>query len=272
MEKIKKANLEKYFDHNRRSWNELTLLHSKSDFYDLENFKRGKTSLNHIELKELGDVKDKRLLHLQCHFGLDTLSFARMGANVTGIDISDESIKLANKLALELKLPSTFIQSNIFNIEKKITGNFDIIFTSYGAINWLYDLKPWAKLISKFLKNGGIFYIVEFHPFIYTLNENLNITEHYFNRSKIITNLEESYTDNSSVSDKLLKHYEWHHSIGDVINSLIKNGLQIAFLNEFPYQVYNCFKNMIEIDTGKWVFKKYKDKIPYLFSIKAKKI
>ncbi len=259
------------FENNRESWNELTPLHVDSDFYNLKNFKKGKTSLNHIEVEEIGDVKGKKLLHLQCHFGMDTLSFARLGADVTGIDISDESIKVAIELSEELSIPARFLRSNVYKIDKIIDERFDIIYTSYGAINWLDDLDKWAKTINHFLKPGGIFYMVEFHPFIYTLNEEHKIDEYYFKTKQIETIVEESYTDNSTISKKTLKHVEWHHSLSEVLNSLIKNGIEIELFNEFPYQVYNCFKDMIEIEKGKWVFKKYKDKIPYMFSIRANK-
>ncbi len=257
------------FENNRESWNELTSLHVKSDFYNLKRFKKGNTSLNHIELDEIGEVKGKKLLHLQCHFGMDTLSFARLGAIVTGIDISDESIKVATELSEELALPARFFRSNVYEIGKVLDERFDIIYTSYGAINWLNDLDKWAKIINHYLKPGGIFYMVEFHPFIYTLNEELQIKEYYFKTKPIETRVNRTYTENSQVSKKNLKHVEWHHSLSEVLNSLITNGLQIDLFNEFPYQVYNCFRNMIEIEKGKWVFEKYKDKIPYMFSIKA---
>lgn len=259
------------FDHNRASWNELTSIHVDSDFYDVVGFRNGKSSLNSIELTEIGDVKGKKILHLQCHFGLDTLSFARLGANVTGIDISDESIKMAQKLSDELSIPAKFIRSNIYEINNIVEDNFDIIYTSYGALNWLDDLNKWADIINRFLKPGGVFYMVEFHPFIYSLKEDLEIGESYFKTSKIETSVEGTYTDGSKDVKRNLKNIEWHHSLSEVLNSLIDNNLRIEFFNEFPYQVYNCFKNMIEIDNGKWVFEKYRDKIPYMYSIKATK-
>jgi ubiquinone/menaquinone biosynthesis C-methylase UbiE len=261
------------FEHNRESWNELTSLHVKSDFYDLKNFKNGNTSLNHIEIEEIGDeVKGKKLLHLQCHFGMDTLSFARMGADVIGIDISDESIKVAIELSEELSLPAKFYRSNVYEIDKVLDEKFDIIYTAYGAINWLDDLDKWANIISRYLKPDGIFYMVEFHPFIYTLNENSEISDSYFKSKPLETVVEKSYTDKSEVSKKNLKHTEWHHSLSEVLNSLISNGLKIEFLNEFPFQVYNCFPNLTENEKGKWVSDKYGDKIPHMYSVKARKI
>jgi len=260
------------FEHNRESWNEVTPLHAESSFYDVDSFKKGKTSLNHIEIEELGNIKGKKILHLQCHFGMDTLSLARQGAEVVGVDISDASIQKATELSNELKIPAKFIRSNVYDIENILDDTFDIIYTSYGAINWLNDLDKWAKIISRYLKPNGIFYMVEFHPLIYTLNDNSEIFHSYFQSQQIETVAEKSYTDKSEVSSKDLKYIEWNHSLGEVINSLIKNGLNIEFLNEFPYQVYNCFPNLTEKEKGKWVSNKYGDKIPHMYSIRAMKI
>ncbi len=269
--KNKKINMGS-FEHNRESWNELTTLHANSIFYDIDSFKKGKTSLNHIEIKELGDIKGKKLLHLQCHFGMDTLSLARQGAEVVGVDISDISIQKATELSNELKLSARFVRSNIYDIESVLNETFDIVYTSYGAINWLNDLDKWAKIISRYLKPNGIFYMVEFHPFIYTLNNNSEISDSYFKSQALETAVEKSYTDRSKVSNENLKHVEWHHSLSEVLNSLITNGLKIEFLNEFPYQVYNCFPNLTENEKGRWVSDKYGGKIPHMYSVKAKKI
>ncbi len=259
------------FEQNRESWNEITSLHVESEFYNVEAFRQGQSSLNDIELDEIGDVKGKKLLHLQCHFGLDTLSFARMGADVTGIDISDESIKTATALSQELNIPARFIRSNIYDIDQVLDQQFDVIYTSYGALNWLNDLGKWAELINRFLKPGGTFYMVEFHPFIYTLNDDLQFSESYFKTKAMESVVDASYTDNSETGKTSLKHIEWHHSLSEVLNSLIKNGFQIELLNEFPYQVYNCFENMKEIETGKWVFNGPEDTIPYMYSVRALK-
>lgn len=260
------------FEHNRESWNEATAMHTTSEFYDVDGFKNGNTSLNHIEIQELGDVKGKKILHLQCHFGMDTLSWARQGADVVGVDISDASIQMANELANDLNIPATFIRSNIYDIEDVLDDTFDIVYTSYGAINWLNDLDKWAKLIRRYLKPNGMFYMVEFHPFMYSLNENSEITHSYFQSKPIETSAEKTYTDDSKVTSKDLKYVEWNHSMGEILNCFITNGLRIEFLNEFPYQVYNCFPNLTENEKGKWVSKKYGDKVPHMYSLKATKI
>jgi len=164
---------EKYFEANAKRWNEVVDIHAKSKFYDLEGFKLGKNSLLPIEIKELGDVKGKSLLHLQCHFGLDTISWAHLGAKATGVDFSENGIKKAKELSKELKIPANFIQTNIYDLPKHISEQYDIVFTSYGVLCWLPDLEKWAEIIDLCLKPGGIFYIIESHPLSDMIDESI---------------------------------------------------------------------------------------------------
>ncbi|MFW9973572.1 MAG: class I SAM-dependent methyltransferase, partial [Candidatus Odinarchaeota archaeon] len=138
-------NNHKFFETNLKRWNELVELNAKSRLYDLEGFKSGNSSLLRIELEELGNVMGKSLLHLQCHFGMDTLSWARLGAYVTGVDFSDKAINLARDLSKELNIPARFIQANLYDIPNILHEQFDIVFTSYGTICWLPNLAKWAQ-------------------------------------------------------------------------------------------------------------------------------
>jgi len=158
---------DKYFNTNRETWNKKVAIHSKSDMYGMKAFKEGKSSLMKYELHSLPNLAGKSLLHLQCHFGQDTLSFARMGAKATGIDLSDEGIKLAKSLNEELSLDATFHCCNVYDVNAHVTETFDVVFTSYGVIGWLPDLTKWAEIIASRLKDGGIFYMVEFHPIVW---------------------------------------------------------------------------------------------------------
>ena len=126
--------MDEYLKKNRELWNEITPIHARSAFYDVEGFKKGRSTLDSIELEELGDVSGKSLLHLQCHFGLDTLSWARRGAKVTGVDFSDEAITQARSLSEETSIKANFICSNIYDLPDVIEDQFDIIFTSYGIL------------------------------------------------------------------------------------------------------------------------------------------
>ena len=149
-------NKNKEFEVNRNTWNQKVAIHATSDFYGMEDFKKGKSSLNSFELEALGDVSGKSLLHLQCHFGQDTLSWSKLGASCTGIDLSDEAITLAEKLASELDLNAKFVCCNVLDTSKYVSETFDIVFTSYGTIGWLPDLNPWAEMIAERLKPGGV--------------------------------------------------------------------------------------------------------------------
>jgi len=260
----------KYFDANKNLWNKRVEIHKNSDLYDVEEFKKGKTSLQDIELEELGDVKGKSMLHLQCHFGLDTLSWARLGAKVTGIDFSEEAIKLAKSLNNELNLDAKFICSNIYDIEKHLDEKFDIVFTSYGTIGWLNNLNEWGRLIAKYLKPGGIFYIVDFHNVLWMFDEEFKKLKHsyFFEEEPIAEENEGTYADKNAKIKQI--EYGWNHPLSEVINSLISNGLQIEFLHEFPYSVYDVFPNTVKGEDGWWRLKGYENIIPMMFSIKAK--
>ncbi|TFG16186.1 MAG: class I SAM-dependent methyltransferase [Promethearchaeota archaeon] len=264
-----------YFDANLKRWNELVDINAKSKFYDLEGFKAGKTSLLSIEREELTEVKGKTLLHLQCHFGMDTLSWAREGAIVTGIDFSENAITLARTLSEELEIPASFVHSNIYDLPNVLDNKFDIVFTSYGVIGWLPDLYKWAEIIDNFLKAGGIFYIIENHPFGNLIDEKhkneFNIGYDYFNEGKPYRFDEVgSYVDtNAMIKNKTT--YDWFHPIGDIINALLQVNFKLLFLHEFPFSFFQIHPDMKRKEDGYWEFQTFKHSIPMMFSLKAKK-
>ena len=267
-----------YFDENKASWNKRTAVHKDSAFYDLDSFKKGKSSLNKIELEELGDVNGKTILHLQCHFGMDTMSCARQGALVTGVDISDDAIKLAKEINEELKLNAKFICANVYDLPdaEKVPAlegfreAFDIVFTSYGTIGWLPNLDKWAEVVAYFLKPGGIFYIVDFHPVLWMMDEHFEkVKYNYFNTEVITEEVSGTYSDRDAPI-KSIEH-GWNHPFSEIITSLLKQNLQIQLFNEFSYSPYNCFNNMEQGDDGMWRIKGMNEKMPMLYSIKAVK-
>jgi len=153
-----------YYDTNKARWNELVGLHAKSEEYDLEGFIAGRNSLHRVELDILGDIAGKSLLHLQCHFGLDTLSWARLGAKVTGVDFSESAIELARQIAARIGVDAEFICSNVYDLPEVHEGEYDIVFTSVGVLCWLQDIRGWGRIIARYLKPGGVFLLVESHP------------------------------------------------------------------------------------------------------------
>jgi ubiquinone/menaquinone biosynthesis C-methylase UbiE len=191
--------MENYLDINRKLWNAKVDSHLKSDFYFVDEFVKGRTSLNSIELELLGDIKDQEILHLQCHFGQDSISLSRLGAKVTGVDLSDEAISAAKNLAKKCETDTKFIVSDVYELPNILEKKFDIVYTTYGTIGWLPDLKKWAKVISTFLKPGGKLIFVEFHPFIWMFNDDFTeIKYDYFQGEPIIETSEGTYADQSA--------------------------------------------------------------------------
>ena len=245
-----------------------TQYHISSRFYEMENFIKGKTSLNEIELDLLGNIEGKSILHLQCHFGQDTISLARMGAHVTGIDFSDKAIAEAKLLAKQTNVEAKFICCDIYDLPVYLNEKFDIVFTSYGTIGWLPDLDKWAKIISRFLRDEGILIFVEFHPVVWMFDNNFEkIGYNYFNTESI------EETENGTYADKdapiTTETISWNHSLSEVINSLLYNNMNLSSFDEYNYSPYNCFNETIEFETGKFRIKHLEDKIPMLYAIKA---
>ncbi|MBW8687191.1 class I SAM-dependent methyltransferase [Chitinophaga sp. B61] len=241
----------------------------KSAFYDLAAFKAGKTSLNEIELEELGDVSGKKLLHLQCHFGMDTISWAKRGAETTGLDFSDKAIDAAKELAVEMGVNSQFVCSNVYDAGQHLSEKFDIVFTSYGTIGWLPDLNRWAAVIAERLKPGGVFYMVDFHPVVWMFDDTFSYFKYsYFNTGLPIEE-ENSGTYADRDADLRDKEYGWNHSLSDILNALIKAGLNIRLFNEHATSPYECFSNMVQTGPSSYQIAKMEDKLPMLYSIKA---
>ncbi len=259
-----------YIEINRQSWNNRTDAHMKSEFYDLDGFLNGNTSLNDIELDLLGNIKGKTILHLQCHFGQDTISLSRLGAVVTGIDLSDKAIDSAKQIAKDTNSSARFICCDIYDLSNHLDEKFDIVFTSYGTIGWLPDLDKWAKIISQFLKPNGQFVFVEFHPVIWMFDDDFEkIGYRYFNSGAILETKNGTYADKKA--DITQTSVSWNHGLSEVINNLISNGLEINSLDEFDYSPYNCFNKTIEIEPKKYRIEHLDDKIPMVYSIVAKK-
>ena len=261
--------MNEFISNNKTLWNAWTTINSKSTFYNLAGFKAGISSLKKIELQELSDVKNKSLLHLQCHFGLDSLSWAKEGAAVTGVDLSDVAITLAKELSSELNIPAEFICADILELPKVLNKKFDIVFTSYGVLCWLSNLNKWADIVANFLKPNGTFYIVEFHPFTNMFNKDWSGIEdkYFYDENPIRLEQMGSYADKNTNSSHV--SYEWPHTIAEVITSLRQAGIIIDFLHEFPYSSYNCFPSLEETGVDEFTLKDKKNMIPLMYSIKG---
>jgi len=257
-----------YIEINRKLWNNKTNIHYTSEFYDVASFLKGKDSLNSIELDLLGNIHDKRILHLQCHFGQDTISLSRHGACVTGVDFSDNAILKAKELAQKAGTTTSFIESDIYSLKEKITEKFDIVFTSYGVIGWLPCMTKWAEIVQHFLKPGGVFIMVEFHPVVWMFSYDFKSVEfNYMDSNPIVENLEGTYTDrNADINDTSIA---WNHGLCTVMNSLIHAGITIVDFQEYNYSPYNCFNKTVKVEERKYQIQGLENKLPMVYSIKG---
>lgn len=271
--------MDDYTKYNLDWWNEASQVHAQGEGYLMKEFKQGLNKLHLLDREEVGVVTGKKLLHLQCHFGMDTLSWARLGAQVTGVDFADKAIAIAKDLSQELHLDATFICSDIYHVQDILNaaGQFDIVYTSYGAICWLPDLQPWGQIIAHYLKPDGFFYIAEGHPFMWAIDErapepDLKVGYPYFSREPIRDEEPGTYAE----KEARLEHtttYAWNHTLSEIFGSLLSAGLTIDFFHEHPFCAWECLPDMEE---GPDRFMRFKDEkkremLPLMFSLKATK-
>lgn len=258
------------FELNRALWNARTKHHVGSRFYDVEGFLAGKNPLSAKELELLGDVTGKKLLHLQCHFGQDTLALARMGAEVTGLDLSDEAIAEAWKLATHMGLHAEFIRANVLDFQPPLEGKFDIVFTSYGVLGWLPELGGWAHNIARYLKPGGKLVLVEFHPAVWMFdNDFTHVAWSYFNRQLIEEVESGTYADPSAAIH--LRSHTWNHGIGETITALLHAGLSLQRFEELDGSPHNCFAGTEQGPDGLFRITGLQGKLPMVYALEARR-
>ncbi|HKV85808.1 MAG TPA: class I SAM-dependent methyltransferase [Ktedonobacterales bacterium] len=264
------------FQTNKALWNELTAIHASGEVYRMTDFKAGVKQLDPIVRAEVGDVAGKSLLHLQCHFGMDSLMWARLGARVTGIDMSDAAIALARRLSDEIGVAATFVESNLYDLPRALDGEFDIVYTSWGALLWLADLSSWARIVARFLAPDGFFYIAEGHPFIQVFYEeddatDLRVHYNYFHEDQpVYFPPGHDYADQTQ--QVASPGYLWRHSVGDILNALIGAGLKIAYFHEHEVIPWKAFPFMVkEENSNYWRLPPEYPPFPLSFSLMATK-
>ncbi len=204
---------------NRALWDEWAEINARSAFYDLEEFKRGGVRIRDYEIEEVGPVRGKTLLHLQCHFGIDSLSWARLGAKVTGVDFSERAIELATGVAAELGIDASFIRSNLYDLPQHVDGEFDIVYTSRGVLCWLPRVRPWADVVARFVGPGGSFYVTEAHPILWAYEDDFTLKFPYWEREEPSSfDIHGSYAD-PAAEVKTEKDFEWNHSLGEIVTA-----------------------------------------------------
>ncbi len=261
-----------YFNQNMQCWDDRVPIHVKSDFYDLDGFLKGASALTEIEQEYLGNVSGQRMLHLQCHFGMDTLSMSRMGANCVGIDFSNKAITEARSLNELTGQRAEFYESNVYDVLELGLGKFDKVFTTYGTIGWLPNLDLWAKIISLSLIKNGELYFCDFHPVLYMFDFNSNqLAYSYFNTGQPYSEDESGSYADRNYTKSMVSHF-WSHSLDEIISNFLKHGLQITFFKEFDFSPYNCFPNMRTIGVNRYRYGSDEVRVPHVYLIKAKKV
>lgn len=261
----------KYNQANSLNWDQRTKVHIKSKFYNLENFRKDPHRVKRIDQELLGEVAGKKILHLACHLGLESLSLQKQDAIVTGVDISQEAIKAAQQFANELNLKTRFIVSDVYDLKDNLTDtDYDIVYISCGVLCWLYDLKKLFQIAAYYLKPGGAVIVVDDHPTAYMFNEDLQMKENYYfqNGAPKRYRADGSYADRN---DKTITepNYQWSHTISDIINSAISAGLTIECFDEYPFACWPMFKNMQKKSDGYYHLEQSEGFIPMLFALKA---
>lgn len=281
--------MDQYQQANLELWNDWATRHaamrSEEFGYNLEAFRAGRCTLYQQDLDDVGPVEGKRLLHLQCHIGVDTLSWARRGARVTGADFSDRAIAVAQGLSDELGLGGRFVCTDLYRLPEVLHERFEVVYTSYGVLSWLRDVPRWGQIVAHFLEPGGIFYLAEIHPMAMVFDERqatslteLRPTYSYFPQDQpTVWPVEGSYAEprdpaqqagrSAPVEPRL--SYEWTYTLGGVVTALIEAGLTIEFVHEYPECCYPHFPWMQRDERGWWRQPDGRDLLPMTLTVRA---
>jgi SAM-dependent methyltransferase len=254
---------------NRSNWDDRVPIHLASEFYDLDGFRAGASSLRPFEVAEAGDVAGKRLVHLQCHVGLDTLSWARNGALVTGLDFSEPAVNAARWLAADLAIDASFVAADVYDAVSALGGRrFDVVYTGVGALVWLPDMAGWAQVVAALLAPGGFLYLVEGHPFAGVLDdtEGAAVVSDYFSSGPQVEDYPYTYTDGPALEHT--RSVWFQHQLGQVVTALAGAGLRIDFLHEHDFDTFQRFESL-ERHGAEYRFPAGRPRIPMMYSLRA---
>ncbi|MEZ5141076.1 MAG: class I SAM-dependent methyltransferase [Acidimicrobiales bacterium] len=257
---------------NRAAWDERVPLHVASAFYDNASFLAGRSSLRGFEADEVGDVEGRTLVHLQCHFGQDTLSWARRGARVTGLDFSVPAIEAARALAGEAGLDAEFVVADVYDAARALGGRrFDVVYTGLGALVWLPDVARWAEVVAELVAPGGVLYLSEFHPIADVFHdERLEVGWPYFRPEGARWEDAGTYTDPSAPTANNVT-WEWTHPIGEVVTAIIEAGLRLELLHEHPFTLWRRWPFLERRDDFTYHLPSDHPSLPLMYSLRARR-
>jgi len=264
-------------DINRRNWDERAAIHARdaTGFYTLDRFRAGEGALHGIEAVELGCVRGKRVLHLQCHIGLDTLRLVQRGAVATGLDFSGAAVNVARRLAEETGLRANFVQGTVDEAPHLTPGPFDLVFTTWGALCWLPDMKVWARVIASVLAPGGELYCADAHPGFSMLEEVAGrLVPTYDFQTPADRPLKfdnaATYTGDPTVMTQQSTR-EWIHPLSAILGALIDAGLTITMFREHEVLPWRGVPMLVPAHDRQWRLPDGHPRIPLSFSVRAKK-
>jgi SAM-dependent methyltransferase len=264
---------------NLANWDERVAIHVASREYNAAAFIADPTRISGVvafDAERLGDVRGKSLLHLQCHFGRDTLSWASLGATVTGLDFSPEALTAARELSAASGVPGRFVEAELYDAPGVLHERFDIVYTGVGALNWLPDVERWAQVVAGFLRPGGVFYLREAHPMLWALDDErdddlLVVAYPYFQTSEPLRwEFAETYTDGDARLANTVT-YEWNHGLGEVIGALLAAGLELTAFDEHRSVEWQALPAMVRADDGRWHLPAGRERLPLMYSLKARR-
>jgi SAM-dependent methyltransferase len=250
---------------NAARWDDLADVHPDTDHYDIEGFLAGGSTLREPELAVLPDVAGTSVLHLQCHLGLESLSLSRMGADVVGVDISEQAVRTAREIRDEAELDATFVTSDVYDVPEAIDETFDVVFASYGVLTWVPDVQRWMDVAATMLDQGGSLVLADHHPITHSFDWDREFTDRYFRDDPEEISGEGSYADpDADVSGTT---YEWTHGLGEIVTAAANAGLHVETLNEHPYLYFEPFGGLEQDDQGR--FRLDGDPLPLVYALKA---
>jgi SAM-dependent methyltransferase len=256
---------------NRANWDDRVPVHLASSFYDVAGFRGGASTLRPFELAEVGSVAGRWLVHLQCHIGLDTLSWARRGALVSGLGFSAPAISAASSLAVSLGLPAEFVVADVYDAVAAFGGQrFDVVYTGIGALVWLPDVPRWARVVAGLLAPGEFVYLVEAHPFAQILesgSSGLWVARDYFDAAPQVEDYPYTYTDGPALSHP--RQVEFQHGLGEIVTSLAAAGLRIEFVHEHDFEAFARFDSLRRQEDGTYRLPPGQPRVPMMFSLRA---
>jgi SAM-dependent methyltransferase len=266
---------------NRASWDERVPAHAASLDYALQRFEEDPEFLSGVvrfDLPRLGDVGGARGVHLQCHIGTDTISLARLGAGMTGLDFSAPAVAQAAALAKRVDAAADFVQADVYDaVDVLGAGRFDLVFTGIGALCWLPDIRRWAAVVAGLLRPGGRLFLREGHPMLWTLADPrpdaLLVVEHPYFETAAPTVWDEggTYVETDATFVHNLTH-EWNHGLGEIVGALLEVGMELAMLDEHDSVPWEALPGQMErLDGGEWRLAERPERLPHSYTLQAVK-